>query len=156
MKALMLIVRIILAGIFIFPLIFSMSAPGWSALIILGVGNYLYLLLRSGNPVGLVKCLIPLVMLILFFLGINNWANHNQTENPLGMSLAVIFLAFAGVAVLVFYQEIVTLKYLVPDLKHLIATIKNWRGTGENWLALVVLLPLAAHLYVLFGGMTKI
>ncbi len=151
MEGLILIFRIFFLMGFIFSLVqvFSISMSRGLALILLGVSNYLYLMLRFGNLMRKIKYLIPLVLLLLYFLCIKSWAD-NQTGNPLGIGLGAAVLAIAGVAVLVFWQEILTIKHLGPDLMNLITAIKNWRETGENWLALVVLLLLGTNLYVLY------
>ncbi len=129
-------------------------------ILILIICNYLYLLSKSSNPVRLVCYLFPPVLLLLYFF-LTREQMSLTGYNALGIFLIsgfliiLVYIAVYGVGIFAFYQEIVTLKHLVPDLKDLVNTIRNWQGIGINWLALVVLLPLIAHLNILIGVLVR-
>lgn len=153
MKFAITILGIFLAITFVIPVfwVFSFSPWGWLSLFILSIANYIYLFSKSSNMGDIIKHAIPLALFLLFYLGIGNWA-HKASGHPLGIGLAAGFLIFGGLTVLAGYLEIVAIRNLTIDLPKLVTLFGNWQGTFGNWLALVILLPLGTHLYVLYQG----
>ncbi len=150
-KSTIIIIFLVIILPFIARPVFSIfSEAGGLFTLLLGVSNLLYLSSRAKKPLEFFLWLTPVLFLLLFFGMMRHWG-QNTSGSPIGIGLlgaGIIYVVCIGVFITL---ETATIISWISDLPRLKTLFLGWPGKElKDWLVLIMLLPLAVHLYTVF------
>ncbi len=132
------------------PVFSIFSEAGRLFTLLLGVSNLLYLSSRAKKPLEFFLWLTPVLFLLLFFWVMRQWG-QNTSGSPIGIGLLGAGIIYVICIAVFITLETATIISWIGDLPRLKTLFLEWPGKElRDWLVLIMLLPLAVHLYTVF------